>query len=82
MAIASQATIKFNFRSNSPEELAKLRTKIFDAIEEACREETEKWGKDEITWDKNLISQVPGRNSGFPYTTGRIRVAWFEVSGY
>lgn len=59
-AIASQATIKFNFRSNSPEELAKLRTKIFDAIEEACREETEKWGKDEITWDKNLISQVPG----------------------
>ena len=26
-AIASQATIKFNFRSNSPEELAKLRTK-------------------------------------------------------
>lgn len=55
-AIASQATIKFNFRSNSPEELAKLRTKIFDAIEEACREETEKWGKDEITWDKNLIS--------------------------
>ena len=59
-AIASKATIKFNFRSNSPEELDKLRTKIFNAIEEACREETEKWGKDTITWDKKLVSSIPG----------------------
>ena len=60
---ANEAVYK-NFAVNifypTPEELEKLRTKIFDAIEEACREETEKWGKDEITWDKNLISQVPG----------------------
>lgn len=59
-AIAPKATIKFNFRSNSQEELGKLRGKIFDAIEEACREETEKWGQDTITWDKKLISHVPG----------------------
>lgn len=59
-AIASKATIKFNFRSNSPEELVKLREKIFQAIEEACQEETEKWGKDKITWDKKIISEVPG----------------------
>lgn len=59
-AIAPQATIKFNFRSNSSEELAALRAKIFDAIESACREETDKWGEDTITWDKKLISDVPG----------------------
>ena len=59
-AIAPKATIKFNFRSNSQEELAKLRTKIFAAGEEACHEETAKWGQDTITWDKKLISDVPG----------------------
>ena len=59
-AIAPKATLKFNFRSNSQEELAKLRTNIFNAIEEACQEETAKWGQDTITWDKKLISSVPG----------------------
>ena len=59
-AIAPKATIKFNFRSNSSEELDKLRDKIFQAIEEACKEETEKWGCDTITWDKKLISEIPG----------------------
>ena len=59
-AIAPKATIKFNFRSNSPEELEKLRSRIFDAIEDACREETEKWYQDKITWDQRLISDVPG----------------------
>lgn len=59
-AIAPKAVIKFNFRSNSPEELDKLRDKIFDAIETACKEETAKWGRDTITWDKKLISDVPG----------------------
>ena len=59
-AIAPKATIKFNFRSNSQEELAKLRDNIFRAVEEACQEETERWGKDTITWDKKLLCDVPG----------------------
>ena len=59
-AIVPTAQIRFNFRSNSQEELAKLRTNIFNAIEEACQEETAKWGQDTITWDKKLISSVPG----------------------
>ena len=59
-AIAPKATIKFNFRSNSPEELDKLRDQIFKAIEEACQEETDKWGKDTITWDKKIVSSIPG----------------------
>ncbi len=61
-AIASDATIKFNFRSDSQEELARLRDKIFQAIEESCKEETEKWGCDTITWDKTIISEIPGGN--------------------
>ena len=67
-AIAPKATIKFNFRSNSPKELEKLRSRIFDAIEDACREETEKWYQDKITWDQRLISDVPGgtQDAGSP----------------
>ena len=29
-------------------------------MEEACQEETERWGKDTITWDKKLLCDVPG----------------------
>ena len=38
----------------------KLRDQIFKAIEEACQEETDKWGKDTITWDKKIVSSIPG----------------------
>ena len=31
---------------------------------------------------QTLYQSGSGRKSGFPYTTGRIRVAGFEVSGY
>lgn len=49
-----------NFRSNTPEELEKLREKIFKAIDEACREETEFWGgKDEITYECRYLCDVP-----------------------
>lgn len=41
-AIVDQALIRFNFRSNSQEELEKLRERIFAAIEEACKEETDR----------------------------------------
>ena len=58
-AIASEASIKFNFRSNSVKELDILRDKIFHAIEEACQEESDKWNCDRITWEKRLISEIP-----------------------
>ncbi len=57
-AIVPQAQIRFNFRSNSQEELEKLRDRIFAAIEEACREETERWGADTITYDYKHICDV------------------------
>ena len=50
-AIVDKATFTLNFRSNSQEELMKLKDKIFAAVQEACDEETSRWGKNEITWD-------------------------------
>ena len=57
-AIVPTAQIRFNFRSNSQEELEKLRDRIFAAIEEACKEETDRWGKDTITYDVKHICDV------------------------
>ena len=49
----------FNFRSNSQEELDKLDKRIFDAIQQACDEETARWGKDTITFDYKRYCEVP-----------------------
>ena len=57
-AIVPKATIKFNFRSNSEEELMKLKDKIFAIIQEACDEETARWGKDTITWDSEQFCDI------------------------
>ncbi|HIU42766.1 MAG TPA: M20/M25/M40 family metallo-hydrolase [Candidatus Ventrousia excrementavium] len=59
-AIASEAVVKLNFRSNSPEEFEVMKKKIFDAFEQAAREETDRWGKNTIEWSKKLIGSVPG----------------------
>ncbi len=57
--IVPKAQIMFNIRSNSQEELDKLNRRIFDAIEQACKEETERWGKDTITFDYKQYCEVP-----------------------
>ena len=49
---------RFNFRSNSQEELEKLRDRIFAAIDEACKEETDRWGMDTITYEVKHICDV------------------------
>ncbi len=61
-AIVPKATIKFNFRSNSAELLEELNDRIFKAIQEACDEETARWGKDTITWDHVQYCDVPAGN--------------------
>ena len=58
-AIVPEASIMFNIRSNDQAELDRLTKRSFDAVEEACREETEKWGKDTITWDSVQYVEVP-----------------------
>lgn len=61
-AIVNKATILLNFRSNSQEELEKLRAEIFRCVEEACREETDRWGKDTITYDFRHLCDI---NAGY-----------------
>ncbi len=57
-AIVPTAQIRFNFRSNSQEELEKLRDRIFAVIDEACKEETDRWGMDTITYEVKHICDV------------------------
>lgn len=57
-AIVPTAQIRFNFRSNSQEELEKLRDRIFAAIDEACKEETDRWGMDTITYEVKHICDI------------------------
>ena len=61
-AIVPTAQIRFNFRSNSQEELEKLRDRIFAAIDEACKEETDRWGMDTITYEVKHICDVNARH--------------------
>ena len=49
-SIVQEASFSINFRSYDPVELAKLEQAIFKAVQEACDEETARWGKDTITW--------------------------------
>ena len=76
-AIVKDATIRFNFRSNSQEELMKLKGKIFEAIDEACKEETAKWGKDTITYTfRHLMDVNAGtQDSHAPIVEGAMAIA-------
>ena len=48
--IPAEAMMRFSFRSDSQEELLRLRKQFFAAVEEACAEETRRWGRDTITY--------------------------------
>ena len=58
-AIAGTTVIKYNIRSNSEEELAKLDDEIGRCIQEACDEEQARWGKDAITWERKYLATAP-----------------------
>jgi len=78
-AIVPAALIRFNFRSNSQEELEKLRDRIFNAIEEGCKEETERWGKDTITYEVKHICDVNAghQDAHTPIVEGAMAAAEF-----
>lgn len=58
-AIVPSASIKINYRSNGQKELDALDAEIMRCIREACQEETERWGKDEITFSIETYCDVP-----------------------
>lgn len=57
-AITKEAVIRFNFRANNSEELEEMRARMFAAIDEACREETERWGRDTITYTVKHLCDI------------------------
>ena len=59
-AIAPEAAIKINFRSNSKEEFEKLRAEIFEAVKQGAAEETRRWGRNEITVTQRILCDIPG----------------------
>ena len=61
-AIVPKATIKYNFRANTEKDLMELKDRIFAAIQEACDEETARWGKDIITWDCEHLCDIHAGN--------------------
>ena len=58
-AIAPKATVKINYRSQDGAILEELHQRVFKAVQEACDEETARWGKDTITWDCVNYCDVP-----------------------
>ncbi len=78
-SIVPEATIRFNFRSNGQKELEELRARIFAAIEEACKEETDRWGMDTITYSVKHICDVnaASRDPHIPIVEGAVCVSEF-----
>ena len=76
-AIPDTAGFTLNFRSNDPEELEKLRKAIFACCDEACKEETQRWGKDTITWDYKHVCDVGAglQDPHAPIVEGALAVA-------
>ncbi len=58
-AIVPEATIKINYRSNDRAVHDDLEGRILAAIQEACDEETARWGRDTITWDMKRVVDIP-----------------------
>ncbi len=58
-AIVPQATIKINYRSNDRDVHDELEQRILNAVQQACDEETARWGKDQITWDMKRVVDIP-----------------------
>ncbi len=63
-AIVPTASIKINYRSNGQKELEALDAEIMRCIREACQEETQRWGKDEITFTVETYCDVPAGTLG------------------
>jgi tripeptide aminopeptidase len=58
-AIASEAHMAVDMRSNSTEELLKLEAKLLDLVKQAVMEENARWKSDKITLTIRLIGDRP-----------------------
>ena len=58
-AIAAEAKMAVDMRSNSTEELLKLEEKLLDLVKQAVREENARWNSDKISLEIKLIGDRP-----------------------
>jgi tripeptide aminopeptidase len=58
-AIASEARMAVDMRSNSTEELLKLEAKLLDLVKQAVAEENARWKTDKLSLDIKLIGDRP-----------------------
>ena len=58
-AIPQSASVKINFRSNSPSALQTLEAAIFRCVTEACAEESTRWGVEDITFEREYLVDDP-----------------------
>src|SRR6059058_5896774 len=58
-AIAAEARMKVDMRSDSTEELLKLEAKLLDLVKDAVREENARWKSDKIAVEIKLIGDRP-----------------------
>lgn len=58
-AIAAEARMAVDMRSNSTEELLKLEARLLDLVKEAAAEENKRWNSDKITVEIKLIGDRP-----------------------
>jgi len=67
-AVAADSQIKINYRSARQDLLEEIHEKILRACEEACAEETARWGCDTVTFDHKLYCDVPAvtQTAGIP----------------
>jgi len=77
-AIASEASFIINFRSNGAEEFAAVKKAVFDAVESSAREESQKWGKNEIEVSSRILCDIPGgtQDAHSPL----VETAWLSLS--
>ena len=76
-AIVPQATIKINYRSNGARELEALDKAVFRCFDEACAEETARWGKDTITYTVKTLFDV--RAGSLDEHAPLVEAAWAAV---
>ncbi len=58
-AIVGDSQIKINYRSHRQDYLVALHEQIMKAAQEACDEETARWGCETVTWDTVSYVDIP-----------------------
>lgn len=59
-AIPDICTLYVNYRSDSEENFRQLCEDVERCVQEACAEETARWGRDTITVESKLLMELPG----------------------